>query len=135
MTPASRRAKRSQGARPYFFETMVRIHRAGEGGGYTGLKPAGKIEPPIAAAHKSLVTGKLQEVGQLISKRMEQGLHRNFETMMKKRNYRPNDVTAGRAFASAYVAYTHYVERLYDAAETLAPDHAQKTAPNLAHSH
>ena len=119
----------------YFFETLVRIHRAGEGAGYTGLKPAGKIEPPIAAADKSLETGRLQDVAQLISKRMEQGLHRNFETMMKKKNYNPNDVTAGRAFASAYVEYTHYVERLYDAAETLAPEHVQKAAPGLAHSH
>src|SRR5687768_9733513 len=25
----------------YFFETLVRLHRAGEGAGYTGLKPAG----------------------------------------------------------------------------------------------
>ena len=119
----------------YFFETLVRIHRAGEGAGYTGLKPAGKIEPPIAAADKSLETGKLQEVAQLIMKRMEQGLHRNFEAMMKKKKYNPNDVAAGRAFASAYVEYTHYVERLYDAAESLAPEHVQKTAPGLAHSH
>jgi hypothetical protein len=119
----------------YFFETLVRIHRAGEGAGYTGLKPAGKIEPPIAAADRSLETGKLQEVAQLISKRMEQGLHNNFEAMMKKKNYNPNDVAAGRAFSSAYVEYTHYVERLYDAAETLAPEHVQKQAPGLAHSH
>ena len=119
----------------YFFETLVRIHRAGEGAGYTGLKPAGKIEPPIAAADKSLETGKLQDVAQLISKRMEQGLHRNFEAMMKKKNYSPNDVAAGRAFASAYVEYTHYVERLYDAAETLAPGRVQKEAPGPAHSH
>jgi hypothetical protein len=119
----------------YFFETLVRIHRAGEGAGYTGLKPAGKIEPPIAAADKSLESGKLQEVAQLILKRMEQGLHRNFETMMKKKNYSPNDVAAGRAFASAYVECTHYVERLYDAAETLAPEHVAKKAPGLAHSH
>jgi hypothetical protein len=119
----------------YFFETLVRIHRAGEGAGYTGLKPAGKIEPPIAAADKSLDTGKLQEVAQLISKRMEQGLHSNFEAMMKKKKYNPNDVDAGRAFSSAYVEYTHYVERLYDAAETLAPEHVAKKAPDLAHSH
>ena len=119
----------------YFFETLVRIHRAGEGAGYTGLKAAGKIEPPIAAADKSLESGKLQEVAQLISKRMEQGLHRNFESMIKKKKYSPNDVAAGRAFASAYVEYTHYVERLYDAAETLAPEHVQKKAPALAHSH
>ena len=119
----------------YFFETLVRIHRAGEGAGYTGLKPAGKVEPPIAAADKSLETGKLQEVAQIISKRMEQGLHRHFEDVIKKKKYNPNDVAAGRAFASAYVEYTHYVERLYNAAETLAPEHVQKAAPGLAHSH
>ena len=119
----------------YFFETLVRIHRAGEGAGYTGLKPAGRIEAPIAAADKSLETGKLQDVAQLISRRMEQGLHRNFEAMMKKKQYNPNDVAAGRAFASAYVEYTHYVERLYDAAETLAPEHAQKKVLGAAHAH
>lgn len=26
----------------YFFETLVRVHRAGEGAPYTGLKPAGR---------------------------------------------------------------------------------------------
>jgi hypothetical protein len=119
----------------YFFETLVRIHRAGEGAGYTGLKPAGKIEPPIAAADKSLETGKLQDVARLISQRMEEGLHRHFEDVMKKRKYNPNDVAAGRAYASAYVEFTHYVERLYHAAETLAPEHVQKKAPGLAHSH
>src|SRR4026207_1638616 len=29
-------------AEPSFFETLVRIHRAGEGASYTGLKPAGR---------------------------------------------------------------------------------------------
>lgn len=119
----------------YFFETLVRIHRAGEGAGYTGLKPAGKVEPPIAAADRSIETGKLQEMAKLISRRMEEGLHRHFEDVMKKKKYDPKDVAAGRAFASAYVEYTHYVERLYDAAETLAPEHVQKKAPGLAHTH
>lgn len=119
----------------YFFETLVRIHRAGEGAGYTGLKPAGKIELPIAAADKSLETGKLQDVAKVISNRMEEGLHRHFEDVMKKKQFNPNDVAAGRAYASAYVEYTHYVERLYNAAETLAPEHAQEKAPSLAHTH
>lgn len=119
----------------YFFETLVRIHRAGEGAGYTGLKPAGNIEPPIAAADKSIDTGKLGDVAQLISTRTEQGLHRHFEDVMKTKNYKPNDVAAARAYVSAYVEYTHYVERLYNAAETLAPEHVQKTAPGLAHTH
>ena len=119
----------------YFFETLVRLHRAGEGAGYTGLKPPGRIAPPIAAADKSLESGKLEGVAKLIFERMEQGLHRNFEDMMEKRKYNPSDVDAGRAFASAYVEYTHYVERLYDAGETLAPGRVQKEAPGLAHSH
>ena len=117
----------------YFFETLVRIHRAGEGAGYTGLK-SGPVESPIAAADKSLESGKLQEVAQLILQRMEQGLHRNFEDMMKKKKYNPNDIAAGRAFASAYVEYTHYAERLYNAAETLATGNVQKeTSPAHAH--
>ncbi len=118
----------------YFFETLVRIHRAGEGAGYTGLK-SGPVEPPIAAADKALETGKLQDMAKLISARTEAGLHRQFEGVMKKKKYNPSDVAAGRAFASAYTEYTHYVERLYDAAETLAPEHVNKKAPGLAHSH
>jgi hypothetical protein len=116
----------------YFFETLVRIHRAGEGAGYTGMKKG--VEPPIAAADKALETGKLEGVATLISGRMEQGLHRTFEDVMKKKKYNPNDVAAGRAYASAYVEYTHYVERLFNAAETLAPGRVQKEAPALSHS-
>jgi hypothetical protein len=41
---------------------------------------------------------------------------------MAKKKYDPNNVEAGRAYANAYVEYVHYVERLYNAAEALAPD-------------
>jgi hypothetical protein len=37
-----------------FFEELVRIHRQGEGADYTGLKPAGLVEPVVAAADKAL---------------------------------------------------------------------------------
>jgi hypothetical protein len=119
----------------YFFETLVRIHRAGEGAAYTGLKPAGHVEPPIAAADRSISSGRLQEVAKLISGRTEEGLHRVFEGVMKRKSYSAGDVAAGRAFVSAYIEYTHYVERLYDAAETLAPEHVQRPAADLDHTH
>ncbi|OGA71266.1 MAG: hypothetical protein A3G81_30785 [Betaproteobacteria bacterium RIFCSPLOWO2_12_FULL_65_14] len=105
----------------YFFETLVRVHRAGEGAPYTGLKPAGQIEPPIAAADKALASGQLQPVGKLITQRVEQGLHKEFDAAMAKKSYRPDDVAAGRAFVNAYVEYVHYVEKLYDAAGSAAP--------------
>ena len=42
----------------YFFETVVRVHRAGEGASYTGLKPAGRdLGPAIPAADKALDEG------------------------------------------------------------------------------
>jgi hypothetical protein len=108
----------------YFFETLVRIHRAGEGAPYTGLKPAGQVELPIAAADRSIASGRLQEVARLISARIEEGLHRSFDAVIEKKGYDAKDVAAGREFTAAYVEYTHYVERLYHAAETLAPEHS-----------
>jgi hypothetical protein len=39
----------------------------------------------------------------------------------------------GALFSSAYVEFVHYAERLYDAAETMAPDHAQNAAPAQTH--
>lgn len=119
----------------YFFETLVRVHRAGEGAGYTGLKPAGMVEPPIAAADKAIETGKLQPLGKLVTDRMEKGLHAHFDQVMAKRKYEPNDVQAGRAYSSAYVEFTHYAERLYNAAETMAPEHVEKTPGAPAHTH
>ena len=107
----------------YFFETLVRVHRAGEGAPYTGLKPAGAIEPPVAAADRALQSGKLQPLASLINGRIEKGLHAHFDATNAKKNYAPTDVEAGRAFASAYVEFVHYAERLYHAAEVLAPAH------------
>ena len=117
----------------FFFETVVRLHRQSEGEIYTGLKPAGTVEPPLAAADKAIATGKLQDLGKLITDRAENGLHSQFEEVVATKNYNPNDVEAGRAFASAYVEFVHYAERLYDAAETMAPEHAQKPAAVHAH--
>jgi len=44
----------------WFFETLVRLHRAGEGAPYTGLKPAGSEQSPaVPAADKALDDEKL----------------------------------------------------------------------------
>jgi hypothetical protein len=117
----------------YFFETLVRVHRAGEGADYTGLKPAGRIEAPVAAADKAIESGRLQPLGKLVTERTEKGLHSHFDAVMAKKKYAPDDVAAGRAYASAYVEFVHYAEKLYGAAESLAPEQSAKAAP--AHSH
>jgi len=108
----------------YFFETLVRVHRAGEGAAYTGLKPAGEIEPAIAAADKSIETGRLEPVAKLINEQLEHGLHKQFDAVASKKKYNPNDVAAARSFVGAYVEYVHYVEGLYNAAGVAKAGHA-----------
>lgn len=119
----------------WFFETLVRVHRAGEGAPYTGLKPAGQIEPAIAAADKSIETGKLEPVAKLVIDRTKDGLHRQFDSVAARKTYDPNDVAAGRAYVGAYVEYVHYVERLYNAAAGPQTAHADEAAAKPAHSH
>ena len=40
-----------------FFETLVRLHRAGEGEPFTGLKPEGAADPIVQAAGGALQDG------------------------------------------------------------------------------
>lgn len=117
----------------YFFETLVRMHRVGEGAAYTGLKPAGTTEPPVAAADEAIASGRVQPLGTLISDRTQHGLRRHFDQVMARKRYDPNDVEAGRAYSNAYVEFVHYADRLYEAAETMA-SHAAP-APAARHTH
>lgn len=99
----------------YFFETLVRIHRAGEGEPYTGLRPAGSAkDPALAAADRAIETGKLAPVGKLLGDRVQAGLSERFARL---RALKPpgNDPAQGRAWVAAYVAYVHYVVGVYHA--------------------
>ena len=49
-------AKGHDAAENLFFSTLVKIHRAGEGAPFSGLKPAGAVEPAVAEADKALVS-------------------------------------------------------------------------------
>lgn len=115
------KARRQEIAELQFYETLVRLHRAGEGAPYDGIKPAGHIEPAVAAADRALATGKLQPVAKMIEERVAHGLHEHFDAARAKRNYAADDVAAGRAYVEAYVEYVHYVEKLHDAAGPAAP--------------
>lgn len=97
----------------YFFETLVRIHRAGEGAPYTGLKPGGTVEPSIAAADKTLENGSVDNLVKMISDAAAMGIRKRFEHTKETKKHADESVEAGRKFVEAYVEFTHYVERLY----------------------
>jgi hypothetical protein len=113
----------------YFFETLVRVHRAGEGAAYVGLNPAGtNLDPAIPATDKAITTGDVQPVAKLIAETLEAALKEQFGRVEAHKNYDKSDVDAGREYVEAYVTYVHYVEGLYDAATADAHGHYEERA-------
>jgi hypothetical protein len=105
----------------YFFETLVRLHRQGEGAGYTGLKPAGvPVDPAVAAADRALETGSAAEVGRLLVTEVDSGLRHRFELAVAARRQAGVSRALGRAYVAAYVEFVHYVERLHEDATSAA---------------
>jgi len=103
----------------YFFETLVRIHREGEGAPYTGLKPAGlDLGPAIPAADKALESGNPGPLLKLTNEKIHEGIHKYYMEAMEKKAHAGESVEAGRAYVQAYVPYLHFVERLYLDAST-----------------
>jgi hypothetical protein len=98
----------------WFFETLVRVHRAGEGEPYTGLKPAG-WQPPslITAADASLVDGRVDALAARVADHVARELRERHARALSLKDFAPADVEAGRRYVEAYVAYTHYLEALY----------------------
>lgn len=98
----------------WFFETLVRVHRAGEGAPYTGLKPAG-YEPSagIAAADRALEDGSIEGLAKDVAREVAGSLSERYQRVRALANYAPGDVEAGRRYVHAYVEFIHYVEAVH----------------------
>jgi hypothetical protein len=95
----------------YFFETLVRVHRNGEGVPFTGVKPSGTpIDEEILAADKSIELMNLSPLKNLVSKANMQELTKRFEKVMSLKNFDGNNVPAGREYIEAYVQFFHFAE-------------------------
>ena len=99
----------------FFFETLVRVHRAGEGAPFTGLKPAGRdLGPAIPAADEAIRVGSVEPVARLLTASIQERLREQFGEVLATKTFNPNDLGAGRAYIKAYVEFIHFVERLYN---------------------
>lgn len=111
----------------YFFETLVRIHRAGEGAPYTGLKPAGEgtdSGPAVKMTDKALEAGSADELVEFITDRFRKGLRERFEHARDTQQKAGEDVEAGREYVAAYVDLIHYAKDVYTAADREGGHHA-----------
>jgi hypothetical protein len=114
----------------YFFETIVRLHRAGEGEPFTGVKDA-PADPVIAMADKALTDGSSDELIKKIASHLATVIDTQFKNATEAKNHKDEDVEAGRAFVAAYVRYTHYLEAVHAAiAASDGHAHAASAAPH-----
>lgn len=73
----------------FFFATVVRIHRAGEGAPFTGLKPAGLSHGPvIPVAEKAIETGSPDDLLRLLSDTIQNEVREKFDEVMRLTNRR-----------------------------------------------
>lgn len=90
----------------YFQESLIRIHRAGEGAPFSGMKPAGvPVDPRVAAADKCLELGNLSPLEGVLPKEEVAALEGEFERAMELKDYDINDLAAARMYIEAYVTF------------------------------
>ena len=95
----------------WFLENLVRIHRAGEGAGYTGLKPSGvPVDEKVAAADRCIEEGDLRALAGLVPAERWDELERRFTRVLERQAYDVTDVDAGRDYIDAYVSFFKYAE-------------------------
>jgi len=99
----------------WFFETVVRLHRAGEGAPYAGLKLAGLREGPvIPLAEEALEKGDMKRVAGFLSHALEEKLHERFHHAIEKKKYDENDVPAAREYVQAMLGFLLFSHHTYE---------------------
>jgi len=96
----------------YFFETLVRIHRAGEGEGFTGLKAVSSVDPGISAADMALSSGSGKKLAQQMADAISDGILKRLSLVLDRKKHAAESVESGREFVQAYVDYIHFVESI-----------------------
>lgn len=116
----------------YFLETLVRLHRAGEGAPYTGVKPSGtELEPAIKLADESLESRSVDALIAEVTAEVAEGIRSRFDKASAAKAHKDHNVEAGRSYVAAYVTYVHYVENI----AAVAAKESAHAEPASAHQH
>lgn len=118
----------------FFFETLVRLHRMGEGAPYTGLKDDAP-EAVILAVDEALLTGEVDALANELSGAVSSGVHDRYRRAREARRHVEESVEHGREYVQAYVELTHYVERIHQAAVSPAGHPTSSTSDGTPAKH
>lgn len=98
----------------HFLETLVRIHREGEGAPYTGLKPAGSTKQIIKLTDIALAENDFEGFLLKFNGHVESILKEKYEKVAQLKKVKDQSAQKGREYVAAYVNYTHTIEKMHD---------------------
>jgi hypothetical protein len=102
-----------------FFETVVRVHRAGEGAPYTGLKPAGlSFGPVIPLAETAVETGSAEPVSDFLSEELNRQLRHRLDEVNLLAAGKGRSVRDARRYVEAMLGFEAYCHRLFQAMQS-----------------
>jgi hypothetical protein len=110
-------------------ETVIRLHRAGEGAAYTGLKPAGiDYGPVIPAAEHAVETGDLAKLKAVLMEEIEHALRERLAHVreLQKVPLEPKtaaEVPHARERVSGELGFITFAESLHQAALGKGAEH------------
>jgi hypothetical protein len=106
-----------------FLETVIRLHRAGEGAAYAGLKPAGTdYGPVIPAAEQAVETGDVARLMVVLGHEIEHALRERLAQLQVRQKVAPREATTDaevphvRERVSAELAFVSFAENIRQAA-------------------
>lgn len=113
----------------YFFETVVRVHRAGEGAAFTGLKPEGlDVGPVIPLAEAAIESGDATALTAFLADAVTTEAKVRFATVMELQRHAGEGVPQARDYVSAMLGLQVWAHKLNGAVHAPAHEH-------VAHHH
>ena len=97
----------------HFLETLVRLHRATEGVGYTGLKPVGSASPIVVMADASIDNHNVDKLLTDFTAHIQKVVREKYNKVEKLSLVKNESLAKGRAYVEAYVDYTHTLEGMH----------------------
>ncbi|HEY9266695.1 MAG TPA: DUF6448 family protein [Mycobacterium sp.] len=111
----------------WFFETAVRVHRAGEGAPFTGLKPAGlDVGPVIPAAERALETGNAEELIDVLSTAVRSEAERRHGHAMALKEVAGRGLAEAREYTEAMLGLQVWAHGVYR--QVMAEPHSHSGA-------
>ena len=105
-----------------FFETVVRVHRAGEGAPYTGLKPAGlSVGPVIPLAERAIETGSPEQLADFLTGVLRDQLKHRLDHVSALAITKDRSLPDARRYVEAMLGLEVFSHHLYQAMQT--PSH------------